>query len=107
MNYESQEEYDAAMSANAYAEMEATNAAAQGEAEAQQANLMQVIPNSHRWHTIESLLYWVEIQLKQQDWNDNFCKKPVMEYLQIGLKNTIADGYQLLNTPSQAREDDK
>jgi hypothetical protein len=49
-----------------------------------QANYMQVVPNSHFWTDLNQLISALDVN------------PPDKEYLQIGLNNTIKNGYKLL-----------
>lgn len=52
------------------------------------ANYVYVVPNSHYWNTLESLIYWAGI-------TGPIDEKKEQELI-IGLKNTLKNGYELL-----------
>lgn len=81
----------------------------------QGAYYMQVVPNSHRWHSLDSLIRTIEFDVeyhkpenkkarkkraKKEKKSGTLiidCYKPLtMEYLLIGLQNAYNDGYRLV-----------
>jgi hypothetical protein len=59
------------------------------------ANYVYIVPNSHYWTNLEMLLTQLGYTLSSgNQWYENAWKAEV-QYLIVGLKNTIKNGYQI------------
>lgn len=84
---------------------------------------MHVVPNSHRWHSLDSLLQTLKFDVeyhkpeskkarkkrkKEQRKSGTIvidCYKPLtMEYLLIGLQNAYDDGYRLVKVKKKKKK---
>ena len=61
-------------------------------------NYVQVVPNSHFWSDLNQLLVYIDnTRYSGNQWYENAMKAEV-EYMKVGLKNTIENGYKIKMT---------
>lgn len=56
------------------------------------ANFVQVVPNSHLWPNIATLLNWLKHQKDSRDMSTIEGRQELIEYLEVGLNNTLKNG---------------